>query len=269
MAVGRGGRRVWECGDRPHPIGRAGAVGALLVVAAGGLYWSQFLDLTTLPQPVPVANAPQLTLATAWGIAAQLRSHHIPVQIKWPNDLVVAGRKLGGILVETRVAQGAIARAVVGVGLNWRNPVPETGVALGAIAPDAFPSLECLAAHVWLGVTRGITQWQRGGVESFLADYLDWLTHRDQPIPIPLHLQSHHAPTHESQPGQAQPGQAQSGYIIGVTAQGELRLRLQSPDTQLSENDCGQVLTDSASDPAELRIPPGGISLGYLANQPQ
>jgi len=58
-----------------------------------------------------------------------LREHGIPVGLKWPNDLMLCGRKLGGILTETKVQQGRITKAVVGVGINW-NPVPETGINL-------------------------------------------------------------------------------------------------------------------------------------------
>ena len=39
--------------------------------------------------------------------------------LKWPNDLVIDGAKLGGILVETRGA-GAATRAVIGIGINCR-----------------------------------------------------------------------------------------------------------------------------------------------------
>lgn len=42
------------------------------------------------------------------------------IALKWPNDLMLDGGKLGGILVETR-AQGAATLAVVGVGINWRS----------------------------------------------------------------------------------------------------------------------------------------------------
>jgi BirA family transcriptional regulator, biotin operon repressor / biotin---[acetyl-CoA-carboxylase] ligase len=41
------------------------------------------------------------------------------IALKWPNDLMLEGRKLGGILVETR-SQGKATLAVVGVGINWR-----------------------------------------------------------------------------------------------------------------------------------------------------
>lgn len=49
--------------------------------------------------------------------------------LKWPNDLVVDGAKLGGILVETRGGNGA-ARAVIGIGINCRRD-PALGARLG------------------------------------------------------------------------------------------------------------------------------------------
>jgi BirA family biotin operon repressor/biotin-[acetyl-CoA-carboxylase] ligase len=46
----------------------------------------------------------------------------IDVRLKWPNDLMVAGRKLGGILIETRQGKEGEGTAVVGVGLNATTP---------------------------------------------------------------------------------------------------------------------------------------------------
>jgi len=40
------------------------------------------------------------------------------VGVKWPNDIVLGGRKLGGILVETKTAANILAFAVIGVGIN-------------------------------------------------------------------------------------------------------------------------------------------------------
>lgn len=40
--------------------------------------------------------------------------------LKWPNDLLVAGRKLGGILIELRAESGGPAYVVIGIGINFR-----------------------------------------------------------------------------------------------------------------------------------------------------
>ncbi len=42
----------------------------------------------------------------------------ISVQLKWPNDLFIAGLKLGGVLVTSRVRAGEVETAVIGVGIN-------------------------------------------------------------------------------------------------------------------------------------------------------
>ncbi len=61
-----------------------------------------------------------LSLALGIGIAEALP---VAVGLKWPNDLLVDGRKLGGVLVELRGAAGRSCDAVIGVGINVRLPV--------------------------------------------------------------------------------------------------------------------------------------------------
>jgi BirA family biotin operon repressor/biotin-[acetyl-CoA-carboxylase] ligase len=48
----------------------------------------------------------------------------VPVEIKWPNDLMVGDRKLGGILCEARWQGASLAWVVAGVGINVANPIP-------------------------------------------------------------------------------------------------------------------------------------------------
>ncbi len=42
----------------------------------------------------------------------------LPVGIKWPNDLMLRGRKIGGILTELKTGNGVIQVAVIGIGIN-------------------------------------------------------------------------------------------------------------------------------------------------------
>ncbi|HJY31262.1 MAG TPA: biotin--[acetyl-CoA-carboxylase] ligase, partial [Actinomycetota bacterium] len=44
---------------------------------------------------------------------------------KWPNDLLVAGRKAGGILAESRIEGGRFDHVVIGVGVNLGEPPPD------------------------------------------------------------------------------------------------------------------------------------------------
>ena len=60
-----------------------------------------------------------LTLATGVAIAQALRAGTgLPAEIKWPNDVLVGGRKLAGILAESAVQGGVLQFIVIGFGVN-------------------------------------------------------------------------------------------------------------------------------------------------------
>jgi BirA family biotin operon repressor/biotin-[acetyl-CoA-carboxylase] ligase len=62
-----------------------------------------------------------LALAAGVGAARALRSlGAVRTALKWPNDLLIEGAKLGGILVETRSIGASPALAVIGIGINCR-----------------------------------------------------------------------------------------------------------------------------------------------------
>jgi BirA family biotin operon repressor/biotin-[acetyl-CoA-carboxylase] ligase len=61
------------------------------------------------------------------------RSAPVDVRCKWPNDLMLGGGKLGGILAESSISGGRVDHVVVGIGVNLREPAPVKGAAvLGA-----------------------------------------------------------------------------------------------------------------------------------------
>ena len=59
----------------------------------------------------------KISLVTAAAIYKSL-SKYIPVKIKWPNDLVVADRKIAGILVETIIQNNSLDALIIGIGIN-------------------------------------------------------------------------------------------------------------------------------------------------------
>jgi BirA family biotin operon repressor/biotin-[acetyl-CoA-carboxylase] ligase len=62
-----------------------------------------------------------MTLTAGVALAEAVRAcTHLPVDIKWPNDLVVGGRKLAGILTEAS-GTGTLDHAVIGFGINLRS----------------------------------------------------------------------------------------------------------------------------------------------------
>jgi BirA family biotin operon repressor/biotin-[acetyl-CoA-carboxylase] ligase len=66
-----------------------------------------------------------LWIALATGLAAQTairETTRLDIDIRWPNDLLLNGKKLGGILVETSVEGPLLRYAVIGIGLNVNHP---------------------------------------------------------------------------------------------------------------------------------------------------
>lgn len=204
-----------------------GQWGRQWISTSGGLY----LSVAISPQ-LAATDAYQLTLASAWGITAQLQKCGVGVGIKWPNDLVLDGRKLGGILTETKVHAGQITQAVIGVGINWTNSVPETGINLASwqAAQNCQPisCLEMLTLTVLLGIESGMECLFQEGISILLSRYSQLLTNMGDQVYL------NHLP----------------GTIIGITPQGNLRVSMDFYDTETLKS-------------SEIYVEPGTISLGY------
>src|SRR5204863_8161954 len=86
-----------------------------------GLYVSIVLrppgDLSTRSNPSAF-----LTLASGVAIAEAVRTATgLPAEIKWPNDVVIGRRKLGGILAEAAAQGDRLQHVIVGFGVNLQN----------------------------------------------------------------------------------------------------------------------------------------------------
>ncbi len=151
-----------------------GQWGRTWVSPPGGLY----LSVAIAPN-IPADQTPQLTLCSAWGVATHLRNSHIPVKLKWPNDLMLQGWKLGGILTETSVQQGTVTTAVIGIGINWLNQIPPGAITVYPPQTDLtqkpIQSLESLAAEVLQGLETGYCHWQAVGLQGILPEYVHLL----------------------------------------------------------------------------------------------
>jgi BirA family biotin operon repressor/biotin-[acetyl-CoA-carboxylase] ligase len=140
----------------------------------GNLYASLLLS-----DAAPAAHLPELCFVVALAVrdavsevASQLAA---TLKLKWPNDLLLDGAKLAGILIEAESAGGLTAVAA-GIGVNCAHhpdnlAYPATSLAAGgaAIAPDAL-----LRALSHTMVSR-LAQWGRGS--GFAAIRAEWLKH--------------------------------------------------------------------------------------------
>lgn len=66
---------------------------------------------------IPPATAPGLTLVAGVAVA-ELLKRYCPLSLKWPNDVLIKGRKVCGILTEMKVRDRTVDFVVVGIGIN-------------------------------------------------------------------------------------------------------------------------------------------------------
>ena len=145
----------------------------------------------SLARDFPAPPQPALTLVAGVAVVRALPESRL--QLKWPNDLLLEGRKVGGILVE---AQGR--RAVIGIGLNlalapdeaidqpWTNLPPgdpveriarlieQLDTACARFAADGFAPFadEWRASHAWQGREVEVLETEPwcGRIEGLRAD---------------------------------------------------------------------------------------------------
>jgi biotin-[acetyl-CoA-carboxylase] ligase BirA-like protein len=104
--------------------GGRGRLGRTWQSPDGGLYLTLVLPPDAHPDLLNPGNLP-LWVASQTALWIQ-RKWSIRITIKWPNDLLFAGRKLGGILCEGRMHGKELGPLVIGIGINLREaPIVE------------------------------------------------------------------------------------------------------------------------------------------------
>ena len=130
-----------------------------------------------------------LPLAVGVVLAETLGRHGWPVQLKWPNDLLKDGAKLGGILIETaslRDQAYPAAWAVIGIGIN----IHDNGTLSNAIGStiatlDTAPvDRNALLAELVDALVAALPVFERDALAPFLARWHRLHAHADRPVVI-------------------------------------------------------------------------------------
>ncbi len=113
-------------------------------------------------------------------------------RLKWPNDILVDDRKLGGILIELRAESAGPACVVVGVGLNVSlgsallQSIAETGaaptdlVSAGLAQPSRNETAAALVAHY----VRGLLEFEQEGLKPFSEEWQGSDALRGRPVTV-------------------------------------------------------------------------------------
>jgi BirA family biotin operon repressor/biotin-[acetyl-CoA-carboxylase] ligase len=124
--------RLGSTNDLAKERASAGAPEGLLVVTdeqtagrgrMGRSWWapagSALLTSVLFRPSLPPAQAQQLTMLCALAAAEAItETTALPVDLKWPNDLLIGGRKLAGLLAESSLGADCLDFVVVGLGIN-------------------------------------------------------------------------------------------------------------------------------------------------------
>jgi BirA family transcriptional regulator, biotin operon repressor / biotin---[acetyl-CoA-carboxylase] ligase len=174
LRLARAGERgpLWLTAAR-QTAGR-GRRGNVWTSEPGNLYASLLLA-----DAAPARHLPELcfvvALAARDAVCAVAPARAGEIQLKWPNDLLLKGAKLSGILIEAE-SVGANAVTVVGVGLNCaHHPAGTSYRATDLAAEGAKVAPEELFRALSGTMVARLDQWDRGA--GFAAIRAAWLAH--------------------------------------------------------------------------------------------
>jgi len=136
---------------------------------SGGLWFSLLLKPKMLLQ-----NVAQLSLVASLSVAQTLINLGFSAQIKWPNDIFIAGKKVCGILVETAAEADMVRWVALGIGLNINNLLPlellNTSTTLSLEKGTIVSRVEILR-EVLLEFEKAYSQFFKDGFVSMKENY--------------------------------------------------------------------------------------------------
>jgi BirA family biotin operon repressor/biotin-[acetyl-CoA-carboxylase] ligase len=89
----------------------------------------------------PPDRFPRLMLTAAVAVASAIQQTGMKPQLKWPNDILIADRKVGGILAEAVFDKRRIVFAILGIGINVNTEQDELPVSVRSLATSLRLSL--------------------------------------------------------------------------------------------------------------------------------
>jgi BirA family biotin operon repressor/biotin-[acetyl-CoA-carboxylase] ligase len=138
-----------------------------------------------------VAGLAGLSLAVGVGIVRTLRRLGAGVELKWPNDVLYQGRKLGGILIEVRGDALGPCNAVIGIGLNVHLRGAERAAIDQAVADLSEAVTQAISRTRLLIELLGelyvvLETFAAHGFAAIRGEWVDYHCHQDQAVRLSL-----------------------------------------------------------------------------------
>ena len=191
--------RVSSTMDVLHGLAGEGAEAGTAVIAgeqfegrgSRGRVWHSppgGLWLSVLFRPSTVAGLEVTSLRVGLAVADAIEANTgRPIALKWPNDIMLDGRKLGGVLCEARWQGDTLGWITVGVGVNVRNRVPDelAEVAVSLAEEQVQASADDLVEPIVATLRNlDLSAGQLSETEMALFARRDWLRGRSVTDPI-------------------------------------------------------------------------------------
>ncbi len=168
-------------------------------------------SLILRPTDVESTHPARITGLGALALADSLRTVGLASQIKWPNDVLINGRKTAGILVESVWMGDTLSASILGMGVNVQ------AASVPAADQTLFPatSIESESKHpigraeLLTDILASLIRWRsRLGTNEFMQAWEDALAFRGKQVQVWA--------------GNDKP---LTGYLLGLELDGSLRLR--------------------------------------------
>ena len=165
---------------------------------------------------VPTARIGLITLATGVAIAKSIRSLGVDARIKWPNDVLIHGKKISGVLTEVNATFNEIDWIVVGIGIDSNLKLEDFSedIRIGTTTlteelPSKVDENELIA--IFLNEFEKVYQlYKDGDIETILKDWRDLADTIGKYVNI-------------TQTG----GKITQGYVVGINNEGSLIIERQ------------------------------------------
>lgn len=187
---------------------------------------SIYMTILLYPEVAPI-KAPQLTLVMAIAVAEGIQAvTGLETKIKWPNDIVVNGKKICGILTEMSTEIDYINHVVIGVGINvnqdtFPEDIKSTATSLKLEAGKSVQRSELIAAVMKSFENCYETFMKTEDLSGLQELYNSMLVNKDREVKV------------------LEPGNEYKAHALGINQTGELIVR--TPDGEEKEIYAGEV----------------------------
>ena len=192
---------IGSTNDQAADFAKQGSPHGTLVVAEEqtsgrgrmGRYWftppdsALAFSLVLRPQGLTLETLGELTVLGALAVVEALENMGVEALIKWPNDVLINGRKVAGVLTEASWLGNGLEFAILGVGVNVcpKSVPPDEKVDLPAICIEAIVGERVDRHELLLDVIKGVGKWYLHlGSPQMLVAWDQRLAYRDRIVKV-------------------------------------------------------------------------------------